>query len=79
LSIGRTDPPPFPPSERQFQPQHFQRKTSNNIDRAIISPEKRFAKQVAEETEAARLLQEKLDAEKKAEAAKLLKKKKGKK
>lgn len=41
--------------------------------------ERRFAEQVEFEAEAARLLQEKVDAEKKAEAAKSSKKKKGKK
>ena len=39
----------------------------------------RFAQQIAEEAEVARLLQEKVEAEKKAEAARLSKKKKGKK
>lgn len=39
----------------------------------------RFAKQVAEEAEVARLQQEQYEAEKKAEAARLSKKKKGKK
>lgn len=39
----------------------------------------RFALQVAEEAEVARLFQEKMEAEKKAEAAKQSKKKKGKK
>lgn len=42
-------------------------------------PACRFAQQASRDAEATRILQEKLEAEKKAEAAKLSKKKKGKK
>lgn len=44
-----------------------------------LAYETRFTKHVAEEAEIARILHEKVEAEKKAEAAKLSKKKKGKK
>lgn len=52
---------------------------SNETNQPHTSLKFRFAQQAAREAEAARLLQEKLEAEKKAEAAKSSKKKKGKK
>lgn len=66
-----------------FRPKHdlkkLYRARFERTPPAHLSLESRFAKQVTQEAETARLLQEKLDAEKKAEAAKLSKKKKGKK